>query len=103
MSRYSYAGDFRNPTEGWQVRENSEGKYIVVVPRYCECGSVCCSHPILEMTPHTRGDVFEDEDTAHEWIESVEESYERDYDDYLEENHDAIVQMERYEQWKREY
>lgn len=55
------------------------------------------------MTPHTKGILFEDEDTANEWIESVAESFEEDYDNYLEENHDAIVQMERYEQWRNEY
>lgn len=104
MSRYAYAGPYKNPTEGMKVMFN-EGtqRYYIAVPDYCECGNECCSRPLLGYHPHTGDMLFNDEDEAYEWLEGTEEFFERDYEDYLEENHDDIVRMEQYEAYKNEY
>lgn len=95
--------DSKNPADDFVVQPNPGGDgYIIGVRRRCECGSSCCSRPVIETTPHTRGDVFDDEDDAYEWIDSVKERFEEDYDRYLEENRDAIVQQERYEMFLAE-
>lgn len=94
--------DSKNPANDFVVQLGGEG-YIVGVRRYCQCGSKCCSKPEVGITPHSKGMVFEDEDQAYEWIESVKERFEEQYDQYLEENHDAIVQQERYEAFLAEW
>ena len=108
MSKYTYAGDFTNPTEHFVVIQNEaegaeECTYIIGVKDYCQCGSSCCSKPLLGVHPHTSGKVFADEDDAYEWIESLRERFEEDYDDYLQENSYEIRRMELYEQFKNEY
>src|SRR5262245_54691092 len=105
MSR-TYEGDFVNPTEHMRVIENPDherGGYIIGVVEYCSCGKPCCSKPVTDIRPHTNGKVFDEADDADDYLDNLREKAEQDYDDYLEENHDAIVQMERYEMWKREY
>lgn len=103
MSRATYT-DGKNPTDNFTVEPNPSGEgYIIGVKRYCECGSECCSRPQIGVEPHSGGHVFTEEDDAHEWIEATSEAWERDYDDYLEENRYELVQMERYEMWRREY
>lgn len=88
----------KNPANDYTVIAAPDGVgYVIGVNRYCECGAACCSHPIVEVTPHTNGRIFEDEDEAYDWIEAVKERFEEQYDEYLQENHDAIVQQERYE------
>jgi hypothetical protein len=104
MAQYTYAGDFSNPTEDFVVQgPNEEGQYWIGVKAYCECGYQCCSRPQTGVRPHDNGLLFDDFEQAYDWIEGVEEFFEQDYDSYLEENRHAIVQMERYEQWRNEY
>jgi len=104
MSRYTYAGPFTNPTTNFMVLPNPQGDgYIIGVRQFCECGAACCSRPELEPRPHTEGRVFEEAEDAGDWIESTAEFFERDYEDYLEENSHSIRQMELYEQFKNEY
>lgn len=103
MARYSYAGTFKNPTEGMTVETNADGLFYVAVEDRCECGHECCSRPVIGSHPHSNGMTWEDGDVAYEWLESLHEIFEADYDNYLEENHDAIVTMERYEMWRNEY
>ena len=110
MAKYTYAGDFINPAEHLvvvqneadDVKEGDEPTYIIGVKDYCQCGSPCCSKPLLGVHPHTAGKVFEDEDDAYEWIESLRERFEEDYDDYLQENSYEIRRMELYEQFRNE-
>jgi hypothetical protein len=89
--------DSKNPADDFVVLEAADGGYIIGVRTYCECGSACCSRPETGTRPHTKGQVFEDPDEANDWIDNCRESFEDQYDAYLEENHDAIVQQERYE------
>lgn len=105
MAKYSYAGEFRNPADGFRCSEvpDANGKWFVEVPIHCECGSECCNRKITGYRPHTNGIRFDEPDEVDEWIDNVAEKFERDYDNYLEENRHAIVQMERYEQWRNEY
>lgn len=118
MSRYSYAGPFRNPTEDWKVIPNPQGEgYVWGIPitdkeivdfirdeRYQEAKEL---QELKDSTGgyrlHTKNQVFEEEEEAIESLEALEEFFEEDYDQYLEENHHEIVQMERYEQWRNEY
>ena len=107
MSKYTYAGDFINPAEHYVVVQNEAddaepGTYIIGVKDYCQCGSPCCSKPLLGTHPLKGGMVFEDEDDAYEWIEHLREKFEEDYDDYLQENSYEIRQMEMYEMFKNE-
>jgi hypothetical protein len=55
------------------------------------------------MRPHDSAPTFEDQGDALDWIESVEERFAEQEERYLEENHHAIVQQERYELWRNEY
>src|SRR5262249_50838669 len=117
MSRYSYAGDFKNPTEGWQVIPNPNGDgYVIGVPIDPKeiIAMTAAGDPdaqaLAEMyqkndgyRPHTNGQVFADPEDAHASVESIEEFFEEDYDAYLEENSHAIAQMERYEMWRNEH
>jgi len=110
MSKYTYAGDFTNPAEHFVVVQNEaddaeegdEPTYIIGVKDYCQCGSPCCSKPLLGVHPHTGGMVFADQDDAYDWIESLRERFEEDYDSYLQENSYEIRQMEMYEMFKNE-
>lgn len=122
MSRYTYAGPFRNPTEGWEAIPNPDtnvGGYVIGIPitdeeivQALRRGSKEAKEllALRDSTGgyrlHTNKKVFtgEDaEDDAREYIENLEEFFERDYDNYLEENHHEIAQMERYEMWRNEY
>lgn len=109
MSKYTYAGDFVNPTDTWRVAQKFDDKgeylysYIEVLrkkERTDEDGKVWKTE---YWEAHTSGRAFPSDEEAYEYIEDIEQSFEEDYDDYLEENHDAIVQMERYEMWRNEY
>lgn len=107
MSRYTYAGDFVNPTSSWRVAQvfDANGEYLhsIIECHHSEEREIDGQTGTFSYwAPHTSGQQFEDDDQAHEWIENTEEMFERDYDDYLEENRDAIVQMERYEMWRNE-
>lgn len=104
MSRYTYAGEFVNPTQGMRCSEepNKDGKWFVEVEERCECGHECCDKRILGYRPHTNGQLFDEPEDASDWIESLAERFEEDYDDYLEENRHSIVQMELMELHRRE-
>lgn len=115
MSKYTYAGDFVNPTADFGVQPNPVGEgYIVVVTETHQSiladlldGAIDEEEARIRRErmwrPHTNGKVFDEAEDAEQWIESVAEAFEEDYDNYLEENHHAIAQMERYEMWRNEY
>ncbi len=97
MSRYTYAGKFINPTEGWYVKE-VRGKFEIWIKfDREEDGSAKADRR------HNSSPRFEEAEDAGEWIENTREFFEDDYENYLEENHDEIVAMERYEDFKNEY
>jgi hypothetical protein len=128
MSRYTYAGDFVNPTTGWVVipnpnpirRADNEDvieSWIIGIPindseivQLFRDGDIDGAKQLMELKdstngyrPHTSNVVFTSEDDAHEYIENLEKFFEEDYDEYLEENHSEIARMERYEMWRNEY
>ena len=115
MSRYVYAGEFVNPANCFAVAENPDGEgYIVVVNMTAHeilDGVIDGNYTVEEAAemqrrgwrPHTSAGVFAEWDDAREWIEGVEESFDADYEEYLEENRYEIAQMERYEAWRNEY
>jgi hypothetical protein len=128
MSRYTYAGDFVNPTTGWVVIPNPNPirradddsiieSFIIGIPitdgeivQVLRNEGADAANELLALRdktggyrPHTSETVFMNEDDATEYIESLEDFFEQDYDDYLEENHFELVRMERYEMWRNEY
>ena len=74
--------------------------------RPCDCGCPNCKGKITETRRHSlhnKTPGYEDYSDAEDHIQSIEEFFEEDYENYLEENHDEIVRMERYEDWRNEY
>lgn len=104
MSKYSYAGDFVNPVSSMRcsLEPNADGKWFVECLRResktDENGHVWKTE---YWSPHTSGHLFDESDDVHEYLDNLEETFEQDYDDYLEENRYEIVQMERYEMWRK--
>jgi hypothetical protein len=122
VSRYTYAGPFTNPTLGWQAIENpdtSVGGWVVGIPITNDEIVSLMRHDVRAASEllalkdqtggyrlHTAGKVFKGEDAedqAMEYINDLEQFFEEDYDQYLEENSHEICRMERYEQWRNEY
>lgn len=119
MSRYTYAGDFQNPTHNLTVVPNPEGDgegFILAIKvstdeilRSLLREEITKEEAVLMRErgwrPHSgkRKLHFEEEDEAYEYIEFLEESFERDYDEYLEENRYELHRMELYELWRNEY
>lgn len=97
MSRYTYAGPWRNPTESWFVQEVS-GKFEVWKRYERESDGSCKAD-----APFNPPKVFDCGEDAEEYISDIKEFFEEDYDDYLEENHYEIARMEAYEQFRNEY
>jgi hypothetical protein len=97
MSRYTYAGAYRNPTKSFYVKQVGEHYEVWVRSPRNRDGSAPADHP------HSRGLKFDEPDEAEDWIEGISEFFEKDYDNYLEENHYEIAQMERYEAFRNEY
>lgn len=118
MPRYTYAGDFINPAHNLIVVPNPEGTGFIIAIKV-STDEILRSLLQEEVTKEEaallreRGwrpqsssktvRVFADEDEAYEYIESLEESFERDYDEYLEENRYELHRMELYELWRNEY
>lgn len=99
MSRYTYAGRFQNPAENYIVKPVRGGFGIFVrEDKRQSDGSI----PPDRRCNGRLSKTFQDDFDAHETIEGVREFFEEDYDQYLEENHDSIVQMERYEAFQNE-
>lgn len=99
----TYVGKFVNPTENMTIEETEDGRYQIMVVQYCECGNSCCSRPVVGTRPHTNKNyVFDEHEDAIECLEGLREHFEEDYERYLEENHDAICQQERYEDFMNE-
>lgn len=114
MSRYTYAGRFVNPTQDFYAREGDDGLgYVWIKEKVpCDCGCPRCTaydevdrlHTMHGTDPAHPQKGFEDGiEGAEEWIQQTAEFFEQDYDQYLEENHYEIAQMERYEAWRNEY
>lgn len=95
--------DSKNPADDYMVKKNQDGTFYIAVKTYCDCGSPCCSRPLIGDRPHTSGLIFEEEDEAYDTLESLRERWEEQYEDYLEENHDSIRRMEEYESYRNEY
>lgn len=98
MSRYTYAGPFVNPTTDWIVKP--VGKKYGVFIRTAERGE---NGSIPADRRHTSAPLFAEPEEASEYIDGMNEFFEEDYDQYLDENHDSIAQMERYEAFRNEY
>lgn len=98
MSKYTYAGDFQNPTQDWIVKPVGKkfGIFIRSTKRR-EDGSIPADRR------HSSAKLFSDEEDAHEYILGMNEFFEEDYDQYLDENHEEIARMERYEAFRNEY
>lgn len=115
MSRYVYAGEFVNPANTFTVVPNPDGEGYTVAIKVSDSETLRCllngeidaAEASLRQSrgwrPHTSAPVFEEAEDADEWIDGVEQSFDEDYEDYLEENRFEIAQMERYEQWRNEY
>lgn len=103
MSRYTYAGNYKNPAEGWFIKCIGDKYYVMVREDRKADGSAA---PDRLHTMHGRGkkpkNGFPEHEDAQEWIEHTAERFDEDYESYLEENHHAIVQMERYEAFRNE-
>lgn len=97
MSRYSYAGKFVNPTEGFFVKLVDDHYEVWVRADRQEDGSCEPDHK------HTGAPDFDEAEDAAEWIEGTAEFFEQDYDDYLDENSYEIARMEAYEDFRNEY
>lgn len=97
MSRYTYAGTYQNPTTDWIVKP--VGKKFGIFIRSTERAEDGSIPPDRR---HKSKLLFEDDGDAAEYIEGMHESFEEDYDDYLEENRFEINQMERYEAFRNE-
>jgi hypothetical protein len=100
----TFIGPFKDPTEDWFVGPNPQGEgYTIFVKDRCDCGSPCCNKSVTGEHQHTSKPVFEEEDDAYEYIESMSERINEQYDEYLEEYSFEDARMERYEMWKNEY
>lgn len=100
MSRYSYAGTFKNPAEGYYVKE--VGDHYEIWVRY-DRESDRSARPDEPLKKKGQVLKFDEQEDAIESIESTREFFEEDYDSYLEENHLEISRMEAYEQFRNEY
>ena len=100
MSRYTYAGKFVNPTEGYIIKpvEGGYGLFLRHDERKAD-GSI----PADRRLTGRSGQVFAEWEDAQEYIEGMAEFFEEDYDQYLEENRFELMQMERYEAFRDEY
>jgi len=96
MSRFTYAGEFKNPTSNWSIRSGDNCWQIWVRSDRARDGSAEPDHK------HTSAPDFETYEDAEEWINGCSEAIEQDYDDYLDENRYEISRMEQYEQWRNE-
>lgn len=77
-------------------------KYYIAVEQRCDCNSPCCSKPITGTHPHTNGLLFDELEDAAQWLEDLNEFFEEDYSNYLEENSADIARMEQYEDFMNE-
>jgi len=106
MSRYTYAGDFSNPVNNMRVslEPNTDGKWFIECFRQeSKTDTAGRVWKTEYWEPHTSGMTFDEPEDGHEYLDNLEETFEQDYDDYLDENRHAIVQMELYEMWRNEY
>lgn len=97
MSRYTYAGPYKNPTEGFFVKQVREHFEVWIREERAEDGSCAPDRK------HRSSPKFEEAGDAQEWIDALHEDFEQDYESYLEENRYEIAQMERYEAFRNEY
>jgi hypothetical protein len=100
MSRYSYAGEFKNPADRYFVKEVGE-RFQVWVRHDREADGSC--PPDRPMNARGGTPTFDEADEAQDYIDSIREGFEEDYSDYLEEHRYEINLMERYEAFRNEY
>src|SRR4051812_20853907 len=104
MSRYTYAGPFKNPTEGWYVKGifspdgDHEPRFQIWIHHDREKDG--SAEPDRR---HTSAPEFECEEEAAEYIQGMQEFFEEDYSEYLDENGPEIARMEMYEDMRDEY
>jgi len=96
MSRHTYAGPFKNPTEGFYVKAVRDHFEVWIREDRNTDGSAPPDRR------HAKSPKFEEAGDAQEWIDGLYDFYEEDYDQYLEENHLEIVRMEQYEAFLNE-
>lgn len=63
MSRYTYAGPFKNPVHDWYVKENNEGKYEIWIKHEREADGSAIAD-----TKHTSAPTFDEDEEAHDYI-----------------------------------
>jgi hypothetical protein len=105
MSAYTYAGPYKNPTAGMFVKEVGDLFYIFIRSDRAPDGSAGPDRP---HTRHGRDQTvlengFEEAEDAEEWIAQTSEFFDRDHEQYCEENHADIARMEAYEAFRNEY
>ena len=93
----TYAGPYRNPTEGFYVKQVGEHYEIWVRADRDSDGSAPPDHK------HSSAPNFDEWEDASDYIRDLREHFEEDYDQYLDEHHDEIAAMERYENFCNEF
>lgn len=96
MSRYTYAGPYRNPTEGFYVKTVGD-KFEVWLHFNREADG--SAQPDRK---HTSAPSFDEAEDAGQYIEDLHSFFEDDYSDYLEENHSELAAQDRYEAFLNE-
>lgn len=100
-----------NICAGWEIRQDPEDElFYIMVPKKCDCQCPNCSGIVKgEFERHSAyfrktapwvGE--EDHENCVEMMEGLQESYDRDWDDYQETHHYEIVQQERWESFRNE-
>lgn len=97
MSRYTYAGEYKNPCTNMYVKEVGDHFEVWVRSDRDSDGSAPPDHK------HSSAPNFDEAGDADEYITDLHDGFEEDYDNYLEENRYEINLMERYEAFKNEY
>lgn len=98
MSRYSYAGNFKNPADNYFVKEVGDHFEVWVRSDRRANGSA----PADRKARFRGRNRFDEHEDAADYIASIGEFFENDYSDYLEENRYELAQMERYEAFRNE-
>lgn len=100
MSRYSYAGEFRNPASNYFVKEVRGRFQVWVRSDRAADGSAPSDRPMRARGGKTP--TFDEADEAQDYIDGVSEFFEADFEQYLDENRFEIAQMERFEAFRNE-
>jgi hypothetical protein len=100
----TFVGPCPNFRDGdWQVAPDADGNYFIWVKETSRGPAQGLKN--VEWRKHSAkwNDGSMDPDQLEETIDAMQERIEEQYDQYLEENHFEIAQMERYEAFMREH